>query len=277
MKLGFLNKTTGDLNEQDYIWADTLPIDYTDITSVTNIDMYWGLSNRDYKFAKYEMVLLVQSIGYVNLSTAEKILANKWFASGVEYNNSEVTTSQQNAFFNDFVKPNSDHSRVYRDLVVTQWFIQRLYTGVLLQSVIDDLIKTAEGLRTKYLRDGTTGIGYGDTIEGVINFVKNDSSFLPFSIVAVNTGTKTFSVDGDETIEFPTDKIIRIHSATGNDGAYTVVSSSFDNTNTNIIVAEVIPNATADGDIYVDGLMWYEGLTFSMQDDIYNAYWNGIY
>lgn len=277
MKLGFLDKTTGDVNQQGYIWADPLPTDYTDITSITNIDKYWRLTNRDFKFGKLEVKNLVVATGYANLTLAEKILANKWFESAVEYNNAEVTISEQNTFFNHFVKPNSNQAREYRDLAVTQWVVQKLYTGVLLQTVTDQLIQDAEELRTKYLRDGTSGIGYFDTIEGVVNFVKNDNGFSPFPIVGVNAGTKTFSVAGDKTEQCPTDKIIRIHSATGNDGAYTVVSSSFDNTNTNIIVSEAIPDETVDGDIYVKGLLWYEGLTTAMQDDLFDIYWNGIY
>jgi len=277
MKLGFLNKTTGDLNEQDYLFADILPDGYTDITSITNIDAYWQLSNRDFKFARYQITLLRIATGYANLSDTEKVLANKWFASGVEYFNSEVTAYEQDDFFANFLKPGTDNSRVLRDLAVTKYLNRKLYTGVLQQNIIDQLVLDARGLRTAYLRDGTQGIGYSDTIEGVINFVKNNEGYSPFAIVGVNTSTKTFSVAGDKTSEFIADVLIRIHSATGNDGAYTVVSSSFDSTNTNIIVVEAISDSTADGDIYTKGFMWYADLTFEMQTEVFNIYWNGIY
>lgn len=250
---------------------------YEDISSITYWDMFGSWTGKDFKVIRYQINLLRISIGYANLSLEEKILANKYFASGVEYFNAQVTPTEQEAFFRNFLKPNSDIARKSRDLAVTGWVNTRVYTGILDFGVVNQLILYSENLRTKYLRDGTSGIGYGDTIEGIVNFVMNDNGFTPFTIVGVNTITKTFSVAGDKTAEFYADKVMRIRLSTGNDGAYTVVSSVFDATNTNIIVAEAIPNATADGKIYVRGLMYYAGLTFAMQTELYNIYWNGIY
>jgi hypothetical protein len=256
---------------------DVLTPDYSDQSSITNWDKYGTYTEKDFKTIRYEITLLRQAIGYNNLPLNEKILANKYFASGVEYFNAQVTPAEQDAFFNDFLKPNSDTARKSRDLAVTQWVIRRIYTGVLTQATVDKLIQDAAKLRTEYLRDGTQGIGYNDTIEGVINFVKNDNGFSPFPIIGVNTATKTFTVAGDKTSDCPQDKIIRIHHSTGNNNAYTVVSSVFAAGETDITVAEAIPSAVEDGDIYVRGLLWYVGLTDVMQQELFDIYWNGIY
>lgn len=73
-----------------------------------------------------------------------------------------------------------------------------------------------------------------------------------FAINAVDTGTKTFTHNSaDITDSFPAGQQFRVTGSTGNDGWYTVVSSSF-STNTDIIVEETIPDTTADGNMEVD-------------------------
>jgi hypothetical protein len=269
---------TSQLNgNPPFIVNTVLQPGYADISSITSWDNFGIVTGKDFRYIRYQIQLIVTATGYANLSLSEKILANKYFVSGVEYFNAEVTPAEQNLFFSDFLKPNSDTARKQRDLAVTGWIVQKLYTGLLAQAVIDTLIEDAAELRTQYIRDGRQGIGYNDTIEGVINFVKNDNGFSPFPIVAVNTVTKIFSVAGDKTSSTPAGKIIRIHASTGNNGPYTVVSSVYDATNTNIVVAENIPDATADGNMYTKGLLWYAGLTTAYQDQIFDIYWNGNY
>lgn len=71
----------------------------------------------------------------------------------------------------------------------------------------------------------------------------------PWDIDAVNTGTKTFTVNGVDLTQFieADDKVI-VEGSTGNDAVYTVDSCSF-STNTSIVVNETIASSTADGTI----------------------------
>lgn len=72
------------------------------------------------------------------------------------------------------------------------------------------------------------------------------------AINAVDQGTKTFTHNtNDITSEYPTGAAFHISGSTGNDGAYTVVSSAY-STNTTIVVSETIPDATADGTMASD-------------------------
>lgn len=72
----------------------------------------------------------------------------------------------------------------------------------------------------------------------------------PRSIANVNTGTKTFRVDGvDCTAEYTAGTEIFVSFSTANNGEYTVASSSFGGGNTSIVVNEAIPSSTADGKI----------------------------
>jgi hypothetical protein len=97
----------------------------------------------------------------------------------------------------------------------------------------------------------------------VINSTANDGIYTvdpalppvykgtPCAIIAVNQGTKTFRVAGDKTREFVTREDfsyqVYIVGSTGNDGQYTTVSATFDTDHTDIVVAEDIPDSTADG------------------------------
>lgn len=73
------------------------------------------------------------------------------------------------------------------------------------------------------------------------------------SIVGVDTGTNTFSISGDETSRIPSGDNVIVRNSTGNDGIYTVSSSSYDGVNdeTDITVNENVSDATADGVIAI--------------------------
>jgi hypothetical protein len=70
------------------------------------------------------------------------------------------------------------------------------------------------------------------------------------AITAVNQLNKKFTLAGDKTTTLLAGNIINIQDSTGNDGVYTVVSSTLVLTDTEIEVSEVIADGTADGDIY---------------------------
>ena len=70
-----------------------------------------------------------------------------------------------------------------------------------------------------------------------------------YDITDVLQGSKTFKFLLDRTEYFLAGDTIEITGSTGNDGTYTVVSSSFGAGKTSVIVQETIPDSTADGDI----------------------------
>ncbi len=72
-----------------------------------------------------------------------------------------------------------------------------------------------------------------------------------YTIDAVSTGSKTFTIsdDGDLSSTFPDARTIQVAGSTGNDGQYTVASTSFSSPDFVITVSEVIPSAVADGAI----------------------------
>jgi hypothetical protein len=72
------------------------------------------------------------------------------------------------------------------------------------------------------------------------------------AIVVVNVGFQEFEIVGDFTVDLPTGTTITVSGSTGNDGTYTVDTSSFSGGNTVIVVLEAIPDPTADGTIAFD-------------------------
>lgn len=84
------------------------------------------------------------------------------------------------------------------------------------------------------------------------------------SITAVDDSADTFTVGGDVTGLLATGEIITVTGSTGNDGDYTVDSTSYDSNNdeTDITVKENVPDSTADGKIigFIEGMLFQSGI-----------------
>ncbi len=69
-------------------------------------------------------------------------------------------------------------------------------------------------------------------------------------ITAVNTGLKRFTVAGDYTLVFRAGLTAFVSGSTGNDGIYTITSSTLSAGNTLVIVTTTPPSAVADGVLF---------------------------
>lgn len=83
-----------------------------------------------------------------------------------------------------------------------------------------------------------------------------------YIIDAVSVGSKTFTIsdDGDLSSVFPDSRKILINNSTGNDGRYTIASTVYSDPDFIITVIETIPDATADGTIG-DNILVYNDFT----------------
>jgi hypothetical protein len=82
-----------------------------------------------------------------------------------------------------------------------------------------------------------------------------------YAITVVDTVSKTFTVAGDHTTDFVTLDKIKVSGSTGNDGQYTVVSSTYDVNHTDIVVSEVVSSAVANGTVqFADGALSVLGI-----------------
>jgi len=72
-----------------------------------------------------------------------------------------------------------------------------------------------------------------------------------WSISAVSTSLRRFTVAGEVASDIPAAAKIQVLGSTGNDGTYTVESSTDAVNNTLIVVTAAVPDATADGQIII--------------------------
>jgi len=87
----------------------------------------------------------------------------------------------------------------------------------------------------------------------ISHFCLFDQARTSHAITGVVTGTKTFTVAGDQTLELVAGTLLSVDNSTGNDGNYTVTSSTFDVDHTDIVTTEAIADATVDGTLYPMG------------------------
>lgn len=262
---------------EPFVCGNTVPTGYQDVSSITNWDSYGMLAGQDFKSVKYQIQLICTATGYANLSVNERIIANKYFASGVEYNNSDVTAAQQDIYFSTFFKPNSDECRKKRDSQASGYLMKMVYMGSLPYETVLLASSACTLLRTLYLRDGVCGIGYGDAVSGVMNFINCDSNYSPYTLVSINTTNSIFTFSGNVVNNFSLQNQFRIYGSTSNDAMYTPTAITFDGTNTEITVSQKIASGTADGKAYCSGFLSFNGITNVHQLYLFNLYQNGIY
>jgi hypothetical protein len=92
----------------------------------------------------------------------------------------------------------------------------------------------------------------------ISHWVMFDQDRTSYSVDGVDTTNDIFTLPdaaGDVTGEFAAGTKVRVNGSTGNDGIYTVASSSYDGTDTQVTVQEDVTDATADGTLYAMGNM----------------------
>jgi len=157
----------------------------------------------------------------------------------------------------------ADFRSLYSDEIVTKAFIAEVY-----ESLVGAIIVTKS--RAKLSRSFT--VPFGTEIVGI------SSSLTGVSIVAVDTGSEYFSISGDHTSEIAVGDKFTVAGSTGNDGIWTVASTSYVDPNTRIFVSGDITDATVDGTISFHHYFSIDGnhtAKFSVSDTIYINYSTG--
>lgn len=109
----------------------------------------------------------------------------------------------------------------------------------------------AESLKWEFYSNSAGIEAYKDTGSGSLKINQQ----IRMSIYDVDQGDDYFVVSGDKEFYFPATKTFSVVDSTGNDGTYTVTSSSYNGVDerTTIYVDEEIPDSESDGDIVVWG------------------------
>ncbi len=130
--------------------------------------------------------------------------------------------------------------------------------GNFIHNVLYPSINT-DGANKQYVDDVAGGIvgtdtyissGSLDTFVDKVPYTITESR-PSFIISSVTTSTNTLQIAGDLSLVFGMGLDFQVVGSTGNDGAYTILTSSYNGTDTLITTNEPIINATADGSIIV--------------------------
>jgi hypothetical protein len=109
------------------------------------------------------------------------------------------------------------------------------------------LVSRPYGGSLQTLVDDSTNV-YTEKLYLVINSIVTNKVDASLSITNLNATLTGFVVSGDKSDNFVEGVVFTITGSTGNDGVYTVVSSTYDDTNT-IITVDSIVSDVADGQI----------------------------
>ena len=159
MKLGKKNINGFD----DYVFADVLPVGYTDITSVPNIIRAGHLLFMDYKFVRKNL----QGLDFALLSADDQTTIARYKGT-TEANCKTLLGDTFNYWMTDF------------DLKSTNCRVERfsLAKTILIKNVsmpdryaVLGYLNTTQ-IENNYIKFGVEGLSRGDFIEGIFDFVK---------------------------------------------------------------------------------------------------------
>ena len=108
--------------------------------------------------------------------------------------------------------------------------------------VTADLIQAGQAINIQ----GSAG---NDAVYNVLSVIQDTAGY---AIKAINKTLNTFVIGGNQTAYFPANATLAVRGSNANDGAYTVSSSSYDGTNTIIVIKTTIPSAYPNGTIFAN-------------------------
>lgn len=268
-----------------FLLETTVSTGYQDISSIENLDTYRksivdSVGRKvDYERLRTEMQSIVTTTTYALLTTAEKKAALRNFVAGAgnDYADALYTNTEYKEFYELF-RLRAKESRELRDDAVTSLLEDKAANTSLTLEQKQTFEDAASLLRTNYVRDGIKGKTYGNDIDGLYNWVKNDQGYASIAITSAVAALDEIQVTGDITDKLGIGGKFQITDSTGNNGFKTVTSIQYKSvTNkTTIETAEDLTDNTNDGNIWIG----FKGLSFytdTLRDDIMTIYEDGEY
>jgi hypothetical protein len=258
---------------QAHIFAETVPVNYTDVTSISNLDKYGRSTGYDYLYINEELIILRDQQGYNNLSDDDKKILLKRFCAGPgnDYIDPLYTQQEHDNFYAKH-RANLEKVAESRDTSVVQYLMMNVHQGTLTQLGVEKAVNKSSQLRDDLRRDIKMGKPFGDQTEGIEDFVENINSYAGNAIVAIDTNTNTISVAGNLVPDIEIGQNIGIYQSTGNDGDWVASNVIYNSPNTDITVTGDITDNTVDGLMYHVGLLSCEGCDINIQNEIKDKY-----
>lgn len=249
--------------------------------SIAIWEKYYHRCGKDYMFMTKQLRALrdVPTVGgFANFNDDTKKILLKHFSGGPgqDYINALYTEEEHDKNYSMFQK-NLNKSFISRDDGVFHKVRKKVYKG---QMPLDDASQMAIGIkdiRDEYLRDYIMGVSHGDTVDGVLNWIENSSSFQFENVSAVDQGDKKFTVSNFNIIKIKRyiGAYIKVIGSTGNDGYYKIADFGKSGSSSWIEVEEAIPSAVADGQMAVAGLKAMKSGDDALKNETLDIYQNG--
>lgn len=151
-----------------FVSEDIVPAGYQDISTINNWDKYGLATGYDYKYVRIQIYILVTTIGWTNLSIAEKTIASIWFVV-VKSQRDEVHTLEEQKANGRTHHEKSRQNRYDRHTAALMDVYNRLEKADA-QSVLKRLEDS--NLLHLYIEYGIEGTASGD-IEGIMDYVNS--------------------------------------------------------------------------------------------------------
>jgi hypothetical protein len=134
----------GDINCQPFIVSNEIQLNYQDVSSITNWDIY-GKTLKDFTYIRNQIRELTELIGFTNLTLEEKIISAKYFVVSKSDRDTVLNNEEQYDYWNTIIL-NSQISRINRWVEAKRYISYRLST---LDS--SDLAKSTSNLSNDYI------------------------------------------------------------------------------------------------------------------------------
>jgi len=159
-----------------FVIAETLPNDYTDITSVkTTVEI--GLTQgKDYKWIRRQL----QAFDFDTLTDDEKLLVAQYKAT-TETNCKNILGESYNHWMSDFDEK-SVECRSRRFSYAKTIFLKNV--SLTDRYTVLGYLNSIPQLKSNYVYDGIEGTSEGDPLDGFFNFIEATNSFAETGIAA---------------------------------------------------------------------------------------------
>lgn len=164
-------------NFEEYIFADTLPQDYQDITSILNFVKIGEYEFKDYKWIRSR--LQEMSANWDNLSVSDRIILAKFKAchsdDAIGRQRSIEALGEDFNYWRDDYDRRSEKCREARFTRAKTILINNI--SVVDRYTILGLLDANSSLEKNYIKHGVEGLAYGDPVNGLYDFIEATNAF----------------------------------------------------------------------------------------------------
>lgn len=146
--------------------SDTVPLNFTEITTITNLHKYGMKNGYDYKAVRSQIQIVATTVGFTNLSLTEKKLASKWFAVLKEDRDTVHSIEEQIVNGKEFYQQSVISRQNRLDRIISEVYT-RLST-IEINELIDDTLD----ISVYYVSRGREGTVEGDP-EGLYDYIES--------------------------------------------------------------------------------------------------------